>query len=60
MATDPHALAHPLTAEECRALLGWEDASEKDIEEFLSSLRTMLSRFLDDYFRDEMSIDSPV
>ena len=47
----------PLSVEECRRLLAWKDASDKEIEEFLGSLRAYLSRFLDEYFREEFSID---
>jgi len=52
---DPQAL--PLSVEECRRLLDWKEASDKEIEEFLGSLRIYLSRYLDEYFRDEFPID---
>ncbi len=44
----------PLTIEQCRDLLGWTDASDKEIEQFLLSLRGMLGRFVDDYFREAL------
>ena len=49
--------AQPLSIEECRALLNWANRSDKEVEEFLGSLRSCLSRFLDEYFRDEFPVD---
>ncbi|MAE68340.1 hypothetical protein CL635_00835 [bacterium] len=45
----------PLSTEECRQLLGRADMSDKEIEELLNGLRGFLSRFLDDYFKDEFA-----
>lgn len=46
-----------LSVEQCRQLLGWSNASDKEIEEFLLSLRGMLGRFVDDYFREALEED---
>lgn len=47
----------PLTVEECRKLMDWKDLSDAEVEEFLVTLRAYLARFLDEYFREELSID---
>ena len=44
-----------LTTEECRQLLEREDMSDKEIEELLNEIRSFLSRFLDDYFKEEFA-----
>ena len=46
-----------LSIEECRRILEREDMSDEEIAEFLVNLRSYLSRFLDEYFRDEFPID---
>lgn len=46
-----------LGVEQCRQLLGWTDASDKEIEQFLLSLRGMLGRFVDDCFRESLEKD---
>jgi hypothetical protein len=43
---------HPLTVEECRAMMGWHDMPDHEIEEFLAGLRRFIGRYLDEYFRD--------
>ena len=45
----------PLSTEECRELLDRDDMTDKEIEELLSGLRSFLSRFLDDYFKEEFT-----
>lgn len=43
-----------LTVEQCRALMGWDDVTDQEIEQFLLSLRNMLGRFVDDYFHETL------
>ncbi|MFH0770231.1 MAG: hypothetical protein V1926_02530 [Candidatus Peregrinibacteria bacterium] len=47
-----HGKIKPLTVEECRAMMGWHDKPDREIEEFLLGLRRFIGRFLDEYFRD--------
>lgn len=42
-----------LTVDECRQLLDDPDLTDEEIAQFLDDLRTFLSQFLDDFFRDE-------
>jgi hypothetical protein len=46
-----------LTIEEWRQILGPENVSEAETEEFVKGLRNFLDGFLDDYFRDEFAPD---
>ncbi len=46
-----------LSVEQCRALMGWTDATDEEVEQFLLSLRGMLGRFVDDYFRESLEKD---
>ena len=43
----------PLTADEARAMLGWENASDQEVEEFLTGIRNWASGYLDDYFKPQ-------
>lgn len=42
-----------LSVAECRDVLGDTNMTDKEIKELLSGLRSFLSRFLDDYFKEE-------
>lgn len=46
-----------LTIDECRKLLGREDLTDAEVEEFLKDLRSFLSQFLDDYFAEALAPD---
>lgn len=48
-----------LSIEQCRQLLGWDEATDDQVQEFLLSLRNMLGRFVDDAFSSEILIDDP-
>lgn len=42
-----------LSNDEWRRLLGQENLTEEEVDEFVRSLRAFIGRFLDDYFRDD-------
>ena len=42
-----------LSVEECRKLLNDTDMTDEEIAEFLSTLRSFLNNFLDEYFQSE-------
>jgi hypothetical protein len=46
-----------LSVEECRTLLGRDDMTDAEVEEFLRDLRSLLGQFLDDFFREEFDPD---
>lgn len=46
-----------LSVPECRKLLGREDLTDAEVEEFLEDLRNFLGQFLDDFFREELAPD---
>lgn len=46
-----------LSIDEWRKLLGRENLSDKEVEEFVRGLRNFLGQFLDDYFHDEFEPD---
>lgn len=46
--------AKPLSVEECRKLLDWKGATDAEIAEFLTGLRSFLSKFLDEHFDDSL------
>ena len=46
-----------LSIDEYRRILGRDDLSDAEIEEFRTSLQHFLGKFLDDYFRDEFEPD---
>ncbi len=49
--TDTH---RPLSVEECRELMQWKDATDAEIRDFLTGLRSFLSKFLDEYFDEKV------
>jgi hypothetical protein len=46
-----------MTIEEYRQLLGDEHMSDEEIAEFKESLSIYISKYLDNYFKDELSDD---
>lgn len=44
-----------LTISECRKILGDYKSSDKEIQELLEGIRTFCSRFLDNYFAEDVS-----
>jgi len=45
------------TDEEWRELLGRDDLTDADVDEFVRELRNFIGQFLDDYLRDEFAPD---
>ena len=45
------------TNEEWRRMLGREDLTDAEVDEFVHGLRQFLGRFLDEYLRDEFEPD---
>ncbi len=49
--TDAH---RPLSVDKCRELMQWKHATDAEIAEFLTGLRSFLSKFLDEHFDDSL------